>query len=104
MAACRAKRIINLHRRGMEECQAGNLEAAVDKLNRALAEVQKIGLECYQVKIINNLGIVFELMGDEQAAKNHYQTAHGMALAKIGGEAKLSQVVGANLARISLAA
>ena len=99
--ACRAKRIINLHKSGMADCQSGDLDSAAGKLRQALEELREIGAECYQIKIINNLGIVHELKGDNQMARDHYRTAHGMALAKIGHKAKLSQVVGANLARVS---
>lgn len=98
---CRAKKIVNLHRSGMAECQTGNLDAAVRKLKQALDEVGKIGLECYRVKILNNLGIVFELKGDTRAARDHYATAHVIALGRIGAESKLCRVIGANLARVS---
>ena len=98
---CRAKKIINLHRSGMQHCQSGDFEQAVVKLHLALDETRKIGLECYQVKILNNLGIVFELKGDSNQAREHYEQAHGMAVAKIGREAKLSRIVGDNLARVA---
>jgi hypothetical protein len=98
---CRAQRFIRLHRSGMADCQSGDLDEAVVKLSMALLEVQNIGLECYQVKILNNLGIVFELKGNKKKARDHYQTAFSMARHKLGENAKLSQVVCKNLARVS---
>ncbi len=98
---CRAKKIINLHRDGMQYCQSGDFDQAVAKLHLALDETRKIGLECYQVKILNNLGIVFELKGDSNQAREHYAQAHGLAVAKVGREAKLSRIVGGNLARVA---
>lgn len=85
----------------MEHCQSGNYDQALGRLRQALEETRKIGLQCYQVKILNNLGIVFELKGDKDQAKDHYQQAHSMAVAKIGHEARLSRVVGGNLARVA---
>ena len=98
---CRAKKIVNLHRGGMADCQAGKLDSAVLKLSLALAEVRKIGLACYQVKILNNLGIVFELMGNQQEARDHYQAALGAAGPKLTKETKLYQTVHNNLNRVS---
>ena len=98
---CRAKKIINLHRGGMADCQAGMLDSAAFKLKMALTEVRKIGLKCYQVKILYNLGIVFELMGNRQEARKHYQAALGAAGLKLGKETKLYQVVKRNLNRVS---
>jgi len=98
---CRAKRIVNLHRSGMAACQSGDLDGALGKLRQALEEVRQIGLECYQVKIMNNLGIVLELKGDNRAAREHYRAAHGMARGKLGPDSRLCQVVGTNLARVS---
>ena len=98
---CRAQKFIKLHRGGMADCQSGDFDEAVVKLNLALVEVRSIGLECYQVKILNNLGIVFEMKGNEEKAKVHYQTAFVMARRKLGDEAKLCRVVGRNLARVS---
>jgi tetratricopeptide (TPR) repeat protein len=100
-STCRAKRIITLNRTGMDDCHSGDFDSALEKLTQALKEVRKMGLECYQVKILNNLGIVFELQGNTQKAKDHYQAAHGIALQKLGGDAVLSQVVGRNLVRVS---
>lgn len=97
---CRAKQIIDLHRSGMHECQTGNCDVALEKLRLALDETRKIGLECYQVKILNNLGIIFELKGDNIQAKEHYQQAHVMAVKKVGHEARISRIVEGNLARL----
>lgn len=99
--ACRAKYIINLHRTGMDACQAGDLEDAVGKLRAALHEVRKIGLECYQAKIMNNLGIVLEMKGEAREAKDHYQAALAMAQDKLGDHAALCQVMAKNLDRVS---
>jgi len=99
--ACRAKRIINLHRTGMDACQSGDLDGAVGKLRTALREVRKIGLQCYQAKIMNNLGIVFELKGEPLEARDHYQAALEMAQDKLGGNAVLCQVMEENLERVS---
>lgn len=98
---CRASKFIKLHKSGMADCQAGNLEIAVVKLRLALHEVQKVGLECYQAKILNNLGIVLELMGNHQEAKRHYAAALGLAWRKVGKKATLCRVLGENLARVS---
>jgi predicted negative regulator of RcsB-dependent stress response len=98
---CRAKKIINLHKSGMADGQSGDIDSAVGKLNMALRELRKIGLEGYQVKIMNNLGILFELRGDKQRAKDHYQAALAMAKHKLGNKAKLYQVVYKNMARVS---
>lgn len=98
---CRAKKIIRLHRSGMADCHSGDFDEAVIKLSMALAEVQGIGLECYQVKIMNNLGLVFELRGNKNKARDHYQTALRMARHRLGDDAVLCQVVGRNLARVS---
>lgn len=99
--ACRAKRIINLHRTGMDACQAGDLDGALGKLRAALQEVRKIGLECYQAKIMNNLGIVFEMKGEPGKAKFHYQAALEMVQEKLGGNATLCRVMEQNLDRVS---
>ena len=98
---CRAKRIINLHRNGMDACRAGDLDGAVGKLRIALQEVRKIGLECYQAKIMNNLGIVLEMKGEPLEARDHYQAALAMAQNKLGGHAVLCQVMEQNLDRVS---
>lgn len=99
--SCRAKHIINLHRTGMDACQSGDLESAVGKLRTALREVRKIGLECYQAKIMNNLGIVFEMKGEPLEARDHYQAALEMAQNKLGGDAVICQVMEENLDRVS---
>jgi hypothetical protein len=98
---CRACKFIKLHKSGMADCQAGNLEAAAAKLKLALHEVQKIGLECYQAKIMNNLGLVFELMDNRRAAENHYKTALALVWGKLGKKTTLCRVLGDNLARVS---
>lgn len=99
--SCRAKHIINLHRTGMDACLSGDLEGAVGKLRAALREVRKIGLKCYQAKIMNNLGIVLEMKGEALAAKDHYQAALEMARDKLGGNATICQVMEQNLDRVS---
>ena len=98
---CRAKRIIDLHRTGMDACQSGDLEGAVGKLRTALTEVRKIGLECYQAKIMNNLGIVLEMKGQALEARDHYRAALEMAQNKLGGNTSLCQVMEKNLNRVS---
>lgn len=98
---CRAKKIINLHKSGMADCQAGDLDSAVGKLRMALSEVKKIGLEGYQVKIMNNLGIVFEMKGDHSRARGHYKAALTIAQRKLGQGAKLYKVVNDNMARVA---
>ncbi|MCB2228584.1 MAG: tetratricopeptide repeat protein [Desulfarculaceae bacterium] len=99
--ACRAKRIINLHRNGMDACNSGDLEGAVGKLRTALDEVRAIGLECYQAKIMNNLGIVLEMKGEPAQAREHYQAALEMIQGKLGGETVLGRVMAENLDRVS---
>jgi Flp pilus assembly protein TadD len=98
---CKAKKIINLHKSGMADCQAGDLDSAVGKLKMALGEVRKIGLQGYQIKIMNNLGIVFELKGDQRKARGHYKAALVIARRKLGENAKLYQVVNENMARVA---
>ena len=98
---CRASGAIKLHKSGMADCQAGNLELALQKLQQALSEIRQIGLQGYQVKILNNIGIVFELMGNKPRARAHYREALGLARVKLSDQAKLSRLVGANLARLS---
>ncbi len=98
---CWAKKFINLHKSGMADCQAGDLDSAVVKLQTVLREVRKIGVEGYQIKVLNNLGIVFESMGDMEEARHHYQAALWIARKKLGSKAKLFHVVDSNLARVS---
>ena len=99
--SCRAKHIINLHRTGMDACQSGDLDGAVANLQAALQEVRKIGVECYQAKIMNNLGIVLEMQGEQLEARDHYQAALQMAQGKLGGNAAMCQVMEENLDRVS---
>jgi tetratricopeptide (TPR) repeat protein len=98
---CRAQKFISLHKSGMADCESGDLDAALLKLQMALQEVRKIGLEGYQVKVLNNLGIVFETMGEKEEARHHYQAALWIARKKLGPRAKLFHVVDNNLARVS---
>ena len=98
---CRAKAFINLHRRGMDDCQSGDFEGAASKLRAALDEVRQMGLECYQIKILNNLGIVHEMKGDRHEARAYYRKAFETAERRLGGHAALYKTVGANLARVS---
>ena len=85
----------------MADCQAGDLDSAVGKLKLALGEVRKIGLDGYQVKIMNNLGIVFEMKGDQRKARGHYKAALAIARHRFGKRARLYQVVNQNMARVA---
>ena len=98
---CRAKAFIKLHRRGMADCQSGDFDGAAQKLTAALAQVRRIGLECYQIKILNNLGIVHELKGDRPEARNYYGQALETVRRKLGSHTVLYKTVVANLARVS---
>ena len=99
--SCKAMTAIRLHRRGMADCQSGDLDSAIDKLKTALAEIREIGLEGYQIKILNNLGVVCELKGDRRQARQYYQSAVAAAGRRLGPRAKLTRIVGANLARVA---
>lgn len=98
---CRIKRIIRLHKSGMEDCRSGNLDSAAEKLNEALQEVRKIGLECYQARILNNLGIIWELKGQPDRARHHYQAALSMVSQKLDQSAEICKTFEANLGRVS---
>lgn len=64
-----------LNRSGMEACRKGQYEEAEIKLLTALEVVQVQGRGCTAIKVHNNLGIVYELQGQDEMALHHYKNA-----------------------------
>ncbi|MFP5212934.1 MAG: tetratricopeptide repeat protein, partial [Acidobacteriota bacterium] len=60
---CSRGMIGKLNRSGMEACRSGRLDEAERNLLSALFQAQVAGLSCFEAKIHNNLGIVYELRG-----------------------------------------
>jgi len=72
---CARSTIGRLNRTGMEACCNGRLEDAEATLLSALRQAQREGVRCFEAKISNNLGIVYELKGCPGEARECYLKA-----------------------------
>jgi Flp pilus assembly protein TadD len=66
----------------MEACRKGELDEAEDKLLAALRLTKNKPGGCTEIKVLTNLGIVYELRGEKQKALLHYESARQLVAAK----------------------
>lgn len=94
------KIISNLNKTGMEACNGGRLVEAEANLRAALDEVRMLGSKCYEAKILNNLGIVYEVWGCADAARSHYEEAMKLVEEKIGRNNRLYEILMTAVGRV----
>lgn len=83
---CRAKTLSRFNRQGMSACQAGNLEEAASLLAQGVALARECGVDMYEAKLRNNLGLVFTLMRRTQDADQEFDAALGLVDSRLGRE------------------
>jgi Flp pilus assembly protein TadD len=98
---CARGSIGKLNRRGMEACRQGRLEEAEITLMFALMEARKQNARCFEAKVHNNLGIVYELRGSFAKAKHAYGEALKIYEAKVGTSHPASIRMARSLDRLS---
>ncbi len=86
---CKAKALTRYNRQGMSACQAGNLEEAAGLLGQGVALAKKCGVNMYEAKLRNNLGLVFTLMQRPQDADREFGEALRLVDSKLGRENSL---------------
>ena len=101
---CSMGTVGSLNRTGMEACRRGQFDEAEAKLLTALRIVQTRGGNCIEVKIHNNLGIVYELQGHPDKALDHYRNALELMKVKKAVKHPLHSRVIQSLARVSVLA
>ena len=83
---CRAKLLSGYNRRGMSACQAGNLTEAAALLEEGVALAGKCGVDMYEAKLRNNLGLVLTLTGRAQDADRQFGEALRLVDQRLGRE------------------
>jgi len=98
---CSMGTVGRLNRTGMEACRKGEFDEAEESLLLALRLVQTKGGNCTEAKIQNNLGIVYELKGQNDKAVHHYRNALDIMRAKTALSHPLHGRIVQGLARLS---
>lgn len=81
---CRAKALTSFNKQGMKACQAGDLEEAADLLKQGVALAEQFGVDMFEAKLRNNLGLVLVLMRREEAAVGEFEKAMRLVDARLG--------------------
>ncbi len=88
---CAMSIIGKLNRSGMEACRKGLFSEAESNLLAALEQALMKGSRCTEAKIQNNLGILYELWGNNGRARDHYANALRLMEAKLSTNHPLHQ-------------
>ena len=94
------KAIGRLNRTGMADGNAGRFNEAKVKLKTALEKIQKIGLDCLEPKILNNLGLVHAMEGRWDHAILYYNDALAMTEHHSGTDTVLYRTVQKNITHL----
>ena len=98
---CRAKALTRYNRQGMSACQAGNLEEAVSLLGQGVALARKCGVDMYEAKLRNNLGLVLTLMRRTGEADREFGEALRLVDTRLGRENPLYRRIEGQRAQVT---
>jgi len=99
---CARGNLGRLNRNGMEACRKGQFKDAELQLLTALELARTQGIKCTEIKIHNNLGIVYELQGHPEKALHHYRNALDLVKEKAAANHPLSIRITQSLARVGM--
>lgn len=89
-----------LNQSGMTDLNQGRTHEAREKLLNALAQVRAVGSVCYEAKILNNLGLVHQSLGNRAGAGRNYRQALTLVETKVGRTNVLYETISRNLERL----
>ncbi len=102
MCACVAlSKLIN---EGMIACNDGRYHEAALLLDEALGQAERLGSPVHQAKIRNNLGLVFQLQGRREDARQAFSQALAGVEKRVGRCNRLYDSIQSNLRRLDAAA
>jgi Flp pilus assembly protein TadD len=95
---CAASAIGRLNKTGMAACEQGRYDEAAALLGQAVVIAGSLGLDMFEAKLRNNLGLVMHLKGDPAGAVDNFTRARTGVAARIGTDNPLHASIERNLA------